>query len=333
MKKVISFILPVVLYTTAFSQTNQIIVTIIDSEPTSGITSIQYEFSGTYLSYDISLEVRFEGDSYQPIPTADLSGDLLNVAPGIRNIVWNGAASFPGQYSAQTRIRVTAIPNFTCGDQITDVEGHVYNTVLIGEQCWMKENLNTGTRINYNQNQTNNSVIEKYCYWYSASESNCDIYGGLYQWDEVMQYTTQEGTQGICPSGWHVPTDAEYTALTSYVSSQPGYLCNSNSILIGKALASNTLWNSSTYPCGVGNDLGTNNATGFSGLPGGYLGLTSTDPPYPLYFSIGSDGIWWTSTANNDITSWGRELYYDRALVFRTILNKAEGYSVRCLRD
>jgi len=67
-------------------------------------------------------------------------------------------------------------------------QGQVYNTVLIGSQCWLKENLNVGTMINGSQNQTNNSTIEKYCY--DNDPANCDEYGGLYQWDEMMQYTT-----------------------------------------------------------------------------------------------------------------------------------------------
>jgi hypothetical protein len=66
--------------------------------------------------------------------------------------------------------------------------GQIYNTVAIGYQCWLKENLNIGTRINGSQNQTDNGIIEKYCY--DDNESNCDEYGGLYQWDEMMQYTT-----------------------------------------------------------------------------------------------------------------------------------------------
>ena len=84
-------------------------------------------------------------------------------------------------------------------------EGKTYNTVLIGNQCWLKENLDVGTRINLNQSPTNNGIIEKYCY--NDNPTNCDTYGGLYKWDEAMQYTTTEGAIGICPSGWHIPSD------------------------------------------------------------------------------------------------------------------------------
>ena len=93
----------------------------------------------------------------------------------------------------------------TCpGMPTVEYGGQTYNTVLIGNQCWMKENLNIGTRIDFSQDQTNNSIIEKYCYY--DDELNCKKYGGLYQWSEMMQYTTIAGTQGICPDGWHLPT-------------------------------------------------------------------------------------------------------------------------------
>jgi uncharacterized protein (TIGR02145 family) len=86
-------------------------------------------------------------------------------------------------------------------------EGKTYNTVAIGNQCWLKENLDVGTQINGSLEQTNNSLIEKYCYGDLAA--NCTTYGGLYQWNEAMQYVTTPGTQGICPIGWHLPTQTD----------------------------------------------------------------------------------------------------------------------------
>ncbi len=97
-------------------------------------------------------------------------------------------------------------------------EGQIYNTVLIGEQCWLKENLNVGIMINDYENMTDNGVIEKYCY--DNNIENCDEYGGLYQWDEMMQYVTTTFTQGICPPGWHLPHDYEWKILEGTVDSQ-----------------------------------------------------------------------------------------------------------------
>ncbi len=101
---------------------------------------------------------------------------------------------------------------FTCGrDQVKDADGNLYDTVRIASQCWMAENLNVGQRITGGQDQTDNSVIEKYCY--ENLRSNCKTDGGLYQWNELMQYSTTGGAQGICPTGWHIPTDWEWKVM------------------------------------------------------------------------------------------------------------------------
>ena len=97
--------------------------------------------------------------------------------------------------------------SFLCGDPV-NYGGKTYHTIRIGTQCWFKENLNIGTMIDQSVSQTNNGIIEKYCY--NNNPDSCSIYGGLYQWDELMQYSTTEGAPGIPPSDWHIPTDAEW---------------------------------------------------------------------------------------------------------------------------
>ena len=79
----------------------------------------------------------------------------------------------------------------------------------------MVENLNIGTRIDGTTEQTNDSIIEKYCY--NDAEDSCNVYGGLYQWAEMLQYATSEGSQGICPDSWHIPTDLEWCTLENTV--------------------------------------------------------------------------------------------------------------------
>ncbi|NCA77814.1 MAG: hypothetical protein EOM90_15910 [Alphaproteobacteria bacterium] len=189
-------------------------------------------------------------------------------------------------------------------------EGQTYNTVQIGTQCWFKENLNVGTVIPGNQNQTNNQVIEKFCYNYL--ESNCDIYGGLYQWDEAMQYLTTAGVQGICPVGWHLPTDAEWTTLTTFLGGV--------SIAGGKMKETGTThWASP--------NTGATNSSGFTAFPGGFR------------HSIGSFGdltyyaFFWSSSQNYATTAWGRLLYHDNASVYRNDYNIMYGLSGRCLKD
>ena len=94
-------------------------------------------------------------------------------------------------------------------------DGRVYRTVRIGTQWWMSENLNYGTRINGSLNQTNNSIAEKYCF--NNLESSCDTLGALYQWDEMMNYTAVRLNRGICPAGWHVPSDDEWKKLEIFL--------------------------------------------------------------------------------------------------------------------
>jgi len=213
-----------------------------------------------------------------------------------------------------------------CGDPLSDTrDGQTYTTVQIGDQCWMAENLNIGTRIDGNNNQTDNDIIEKYCYY--NYEFNCDFYGGLYKWDEMMGYTTTPGVQGICPEGWHVPSDAQWTALTTYVSNQMAYLCNSNTNYIAKALAAKTNWNTHPGTCTVGNNLNTNNATNFTGLPGGNRGTDGT------FDYIGNLGNFWSSTEKSTTIAWARHLLYFIAVVGRDNGTKGYGLSVRCLRD
>lgn len=98
--------------------------------------------------------------------------------------------------------------------------GKRYHTVLIGNQCWMNENLNVGEMLNTGSStQSDNEIMEKYCY--DDIAVNCDTYGGIYTWGEAMKYTYNEGTQGICPSGWHIPTKNELIELASNINIFP----------------------------------------------------------------------------------------------------------------
>jgi uncharacterized protein (TIGR02145 family) len=201
-------------------------------------------------------------------------------------------------------------------------EGQVYNTVLIGNQCWFKENLNIGPMLYSYLNQTNNNIIEKYCY--DDNPANCDEYGGLYQWDEMMQYTTIQGEQGICPAGWHIPTDDEWKILEGTVDSQypvgdpiwnnigfRGYDTGIN-------LKSTNGWNDN----GNGSD-----AFGFTALPGG--GLTSDGN----FYFLGFGGNIWSSTESNTNGVWSRLLHCNEDGVGRYDNIKFNGFSVRCLMD
>ena len=229
-------------------------------------------------------------------------------------------------------IDIVSKPSCTAAKAV-DVEGNYYNTVQIGNQCWMKENLRTTRYPDYTNipSSSTSSSTDGYRYDYSSSSLTLEQRGYLYNWAAVMHGAASSsanpsGVQGICPSGWHVPSDAEWTQLTSYVSSQSLYVCGSDNTYIAKALASTSGWNSSTNTCAVGNDQTSNNTTGFSAVPAGYCSGSSFNyAGYHAYF--------WSSTQDGSSNAWDRILRYNNASVGRNSNDKSYGFSVRCLRD
>ncbi|MBI9038737.1 MAG: hypothetical protein JEY97_11440 [Bacteroidales bacterium] len=199
--------------------------------------------------------------------------------------------------------------SFTCGDPFTDPrDGQTYNSVQIGDQCWMAENLNIGEMINGSEEMTDNGVIEKYCY--DNDPANCDEYGGMYQWNEMMEYTTTPGVQGICPSGWHFPTDVEWTTLTDFLGGE--------SVAGGKMKETGTThWNPP--------NTGATNESGFTGLPGGYR-LNGN------FNNLGNNGSFWSSNENG-ANAWYRKLYSNYFDVARLNNSKNCGFSSRCLQN
>jgi uncharacterized protein (TIGR02145 family) len=109
-----------------------------------------------------------------------------------------------------------------------EYEDDIYPTVQIGNQCWMTKNLSIGKQLSHFQESTNNDTIEKYCY--QNLSSNCEKNGGLYTWGEIMQYSDDNGPQGICPEGWHIPTVEEFEYLYQYVDGQTEYLLSTDSL-------------------------------------------------------------------------------------------------------
>ncbi len=189
-----------------------------------------------------------------------------------------------------------------CGDLLL-YEGKYYETVQINTQCWFKENLNVGTKISSVGNQIDNITIEKYCY--NDLESNCNTYGGLYQWDEAMQYVTTEGVQGICPTGWHLPTYVELNTLKTNV-------IDGNSL---KAVGQ-----------GTGSGIGTN-SVGFSALISGYL--TSGGGSF---YDIDYSATYWSSSVDGYYAS-GLGLYARTSSIGLGTYEFYSGYSIRCLKN
>ncbi len=290
---------------------------------------------GTYVTargicWGTSREPTLEGlHSNDGIGAGTFSSPMTNLKGGttyyVRAYATNGDGTAYGEEKS-----FTTLP---CPGTINDVDGNTYNTVGIGAQCWMKENLKTtkyadGTSISQGSDA---STTVGYWYYPNNNSSNKATYGLLYNWKAVMRSSSSSsanpsGVQGICPTGWHVPSDAEWTQLTDYVSSQSQYQCNSNSSSIAKALASTTTaWNTSTTTCAVGNTPSTNNSTGFGALPASCY--------YGSYDGFGDIVYFWSATEHYSDFAYDRYLYYNYARVDREEHTKDDGFSVRCLRD
>lgn len=203
--------------------------------------------------------------------------------------------------------------SFICGQPFTDTRnGYVYNTIYIGSQCWMKENINIGTQVSGVVEQTNNNVIEKYCY--GNIEANCTIYGGLYQWNEIMQYVTTPGAQGICPIGWHIATNPEWSILID--------------LLGGESVAGGKMKEVGTNHWLSPNN-GATNESGFTALPG------STRNTSGNFVNLTRYANFWTSTENSvgSTNALYPGLYYLDGVVYRNNNVKSLGFSGRCLQD
>ena len=216
---------------------------------------------------------------------------------------------------------------------VEDINGNHYDAVLIGNQVWMAENLRTtryadGTTIPLG---AETSEITSYRYNPNNDANNVPTYGYLYNWPAVMHgesssSTNPSGVQGICPNGWHVPSEAEWSQLTAYLGSHSEYVCSGSDDKIAKALASTSGWQLyNGDECAVGNNPSTNNATGFSALPAGEGGDN--------YYRFGNYAYFWSATEYDDNVAYYYYLFYNYAYVNTNFEYGYSGRSVRCVRD
>lgn len=211
-----------------------------------------------------------------------------------------------------------------CSDQ----DGNNYAVVTIGVQIWMAENLKVtnypdGTPIllvtdsDAWGNLSDNNTDDAYCYFNNNSGGEAGTFGALYTWaaamgdNAVSSNGNPSGVQGICPSGWHLPSDAEWTQLTDYLGGE--------SIAGGKLKATNN-WFSP--------NIGATNETGFTAISGG---CRSSSNGSFIEFEYG--GYWWGSTEELSTSVWRRRLYYNDTTVNRVDGNKSGGYCIRCVLD
>ena len=240
-----------------------------------------------------------------------------NIATGTgKTITWTWNGTFEENYKMKIIANDEIADGSPClgtakvyyeGGPNNDGGGDYYSTIQIGEQCWLKENLDVGTKINSNSssdNQTDNGIIEKYCY--DNDETNCDNDGGLYQWDEAMQYSTTPGVQGICPPGWHIPTLAEFQILRDAAGGSTG----------SKVLKA------------IGVDATSTNTSGFSALFAGYRSNGIGD-----FDDLGINAYFWISTEALPFNVRGMYLNSSDDDVHFGSWDRDDGRCVRCVKD
>ena len=241
------------------------------------------------------------------------------ISPGttyyVRAYATNGMGTEYGEQKSITTI--------DCPTSVTDIQGNTYRTVLIGTQCWMKDNLRTTSGIT--QGYNNAPIDGSYWAYPNGNSANAGTYGLLYNGKAIMKgasasSTNPSGVQGICPTGWHVPSKAEWSQMLMAAGLSQSEIemggCIGN---IAACFAGNTGWNSSVVENAAGNlsALGRN-STGFSALPAGGCSFSV----FLTYDNFGN----YASFASTD--SGGLTVYYDRACVYN-----GGGMSVRCVKD
>ena len=212
---------------------------------------------------------------------------------------------------------------------VKDIDGNVYKTIKIGTQVWMIDNLKTthyneGTAIPEVSDNTSwfNLTTPAYSWYGNDSTTNAQLFGAMYNYYAV----SDTNNINVCPVGWDVPTDSEWTNLTDFLEDS-GYGYGGSGSDIGKSMASTFGWTLSGTTGEIGNDQGSNNSSGFSGFPGGNRSGNGS------FFNIGFNGNWWSSSEVNTSDAWYRFLFYITGFVNRNLSNTGSGFSVRCLRD
>jgi uncharacterized protein (TIGR02145 family) len=212
---------------------------------------------------------------------------------------------------------------------VTDADGNIYQTVKIGNQVWMEENLRT---TKYNDDTTIPMVVDSlkwtalsspgYCYYNNTTDAiGIKKYGALYNW-----YTVNSGK--LAPAGWHVPSDSEWDTFQNYLIAN-GYNWDRTTTgnKIAKSLAAQTDWATHKTKGTIGNDLNKNNRSGFSAFPCGMCGSGGQ------FNGIGFGGGWWSATEHDASVAIYLDLSCDHEHLLKGGSPKKCGFSVRLVRD
>lgn len=192
----------------------------------------------------------------------------------------------------------------SCPPTLTDIDDNIYNTAKIGTQCWMKESLGV-------TKNASGDAINRYCYDNNTGFCNTD--GGLYDWNIAMDGSTQEGAQGICPDGWHIPKDSEWYILEDYLK-DPGQSCDASRNLARDCDS-------------AGTKLMQKGSSGFEAVIAGARDAKGSFILRGLFVSF------WSSSAGDDTNAWYRDLNSSSTQVGRGKVAKTISSSIRCLKD
>jgi len=234
----------------------------------------------------------------------------------------------PGQFLRLSSSNIPQWADLNTSNTVSDIDGNVYHTVIIGTQTWMVENLRTtkfndGTSIPLasNDGEWGSLTTPGYCWAGYDEKTFKNTYGALYNW-----YTVNTGK--LAPKGWHVPNETDWDILQIFlIANSYNWDLSSSENKIGKSMASKTLWQNSTKTGAVGNDIATNNKSGFSAIPGGECGYAGG------FYSMGYVSYFWSATESSETFAHNCYLFYDNESFVRLEYLKNSGYSVRLVKD
>ena len=279
---------------TEIVQRETVTITVSANDIDGRVYQVKLLIDGSYFGSTSSSPYNFDWETY-----------YLEIGTySIKAIVIDNSGGF-----ASDEIEISLIPET---GTITDLDGNIYSTVLIGSQLWMAENLKTtkyndSTAIPLVTNSTAwyNLTTPGYCWYRNNEATSKKTYGALYNW-----YTVN--TSKLCPTGWHIPSDAEWTQLIDYLG--------------GRGVAGSKLKETGTTHW-ITPNIGATNESGFTGLPGGCR------DDYGSFHDRGCYGNFWSATEDSSSDAWYRGLRYLSAGVHRDGYPKSDGHSVRCLKD
>ena len=290
----------------------------------TGVTETS-AISGGNITLDGGAPVTVRGICWSTTTNPDITDNTTSNGSGVGTFVSNISGLTPnttyyirayGTNSAGTAygnevVFTTTMSIQTCGT-MTDIDGNVYNAVTIGTQCWTQTNLNVSKYRNgdvipqvTDPTQWENLTTGAWCY-YENNTANGPVYGKLYNWYAVND------SRGLAPTGWHIPTDTEWTILTNYLG--------------GVAVAGGKMKESGTAHW-LSPNTAADNSSGFTALPGGYR------KTFGEFAIMTANGYWWSSTESLAITAWTRTIGYSRANATKLGIHKKSGISVRCVKD